>query len=662
MITCETVLAQSNLIDSLLRVVARHSHDTTEIEVLDMLVNEFMRKDIDKAKGFIYQQIALSKTLGTELGLSGGYSGLVTIHRDMGRLDSAKYYLDKLEILSKKNPNDLKLASNYAGSAGLFYKNQGKYKEALPYLLDALHITELRGDQTATYAGQLLNIGNAYFNLANFKKATEYHLKSLTKFEALKNERGQSFCFQGLGNDFFRLNQFAKARDYFQRSFDLKGKLQDKRGMLTSLTALGDANKELGNYTVAENQYQKAKQEAIEMKLPGDELRALNQLGLLYKQLGETPKARENITAALKLARQSGDSTLSATIQGNLVEIYLKEEQEKSVEHVLITNLATIINSGDLQEESNGYSRLSEYYASKNQFDKAFDYLKKHEQLKDSVEGSAILLQMKQLEEQYKSEKKEKQIVLLKKDQELQTLALSRQRANLIIVALALISVVIISILLINRYRVIGRAKRLVEMERMRSSISRDLHDDIGSTLSSINIISKLAMNENNGNAHRHLQRIGEHSAKMMESMSDIVWSINPNNDSLEQVITKMKEFASEILDPMDVSYSFSGEENLLAISLDVFLRKNVFLIFKEVINNAAKYSGATTISINFGRKANTLQLSITDNGKGFNPMNGSSGNGLRNMKERARASNGILEINSSPNNGTAVILSIPLT
>ena len=206
-----------------------------------------------------------------------------------------------------------------------------------------------------------------------------------------------------------------------------------------------------------------------------------------------------------------------------------------------------------------------------------------------------------------------------------------------------------------------GRTKRLVEMERMRNTIARDLHDDIGSTLSSINIISQMALQEKTGDAP-HFQRIAQHSSSMMESMSDIVWSINPNNDSWEQVISKMKEFAAEILDPLDILYTFSGEENLQAFTLDVSMRKNLFLIFKEAINNAAKYSSATSIDIHLKKENDFIQVCISDNGKGFDASNGSTGNGLRNMKERADSIRGKLEIKSSPHTGTEVMVSLPLT
>jgi signal transduction histidine kinase len=273
-----------------------------------------------------------------------------------------------------------------------------------------------------------------------------------------------------------------------------------------------------------------------------------------------------------------------------------------------------------------------------------------------------VLLQLKQLEEQFQSEKQEKEIELLKKDQELQALALSRERSNVVLVAIALLSVLMIGGLLINRYRVMNRAKRTAEMESMRNTIARDLHDDIGSTLSSINIMSQIALQQNGNSGQQHLQKIANHSARMMENMSDIAWSINPKNDSLEQLVTKMKEFASEILEPKEIDYKFYMDSSLLNSKIDVEKRKNIFLIFKEAINNTAKYSCGSQVTISLFERHDNLHMTVGDNGKGFDSSLAKKGNGLRNMEDRAKTMKGDLKRISNPGSGTQIELEVPLT
>lgn len=654
----KSAFAQSRVIDSLQRIVDLQRRDTIEVISLLNLTNEYLRRDFNKSMVMAHRAKSLSQSISFPSGISGSYGYLVTLHQGSGKPDSALYYLSEHERLAKQYAHLWKVVTNYNQSAGLLYKNRGEYKKALPYLVANLSLLKIENESKA---GLLLNIGNTYTAMSDYRNAMTYHLQSLALFEKLGNKRGQSFCLHGLGNDYFFLEQFKEAKHYLTLSLKMKKALEDKRGVVTTLGGLGNIEKEVGNYALAEKYYKESLQGARELKLIQDEVIALNQLGLNYSEQGDNIHARESFLEGLKLARQQGDSSTVARLKSALVGLDLAERKSKQSEATLISNLNTFIQSGDRDGLALEYGRLSDYYAMNKQYDKAFQYLQKHEALKDSVEGNLVLLQMKTLEEQYNSEKKQREIELLKKDQELHEVELGRQRANTLIMIVALISVVIISILLVNRYRISSRARRLMEMERIRNTIARDLHDDIGSTLSSINIISQLALKDANGSA-THFQRIAQHSTSMMESMSDIVWSINPNNDSLEQVISKMKEFTSEILEPLDVSYSFSGEENLYAVTLNPAFRKNLFLIFKEAINNAAKYSAANNITIHFRKKDTTLFLTITDNGKGFDQGNASSGNGLRNMKARAQNINGDLSITSSPKLGTEVVLSLPIT
>ncbi|MEP6676392.1 MAG: two-component regulator propeller domain-containing protein [Ferruginibacter sp.] len=205
-------------------------------------------------------------------------------------------------------------------------------------------------------------------------------------------------------------------------------------------------------------------------------------------------------------------------------------------------------------------------------------------------------------------------------------------------------------------------SKYLIE-ERLRSKIARDLHDELGSNLTSINIISKVALQQNdNQQVSLQLNKIKEHSGKMMESMSDIVWAINPANDTAEKMMLRMKEHTAEMLEPLKIGFYFYEEGALPETKLGLNERKDIFLIFKEVLNNAVKYSGATEINIWLKKEAGSFVLIITDNGVGFNINKVTRGNGLSNIKSRAAAMNAQLIIKAIPGNGTSISLELPLT
>ena len=654
----EIASAQNPVIDSLQRIVALQRHDTTELHALLGLTNEFLRKDLQQAKKSALRVVSLADTPQEVRWLASAYNYLITCYQQSGGLDSAYYFIQASEKMVSDHPTNFRMKFNFNQAVSLFYKNIGEYKKALPYMLENLNNWKIEDENKA---GQLLNVGNLYINMGEFKKAADSHLQSLRLFEVIGSKRGQSYCLHSLGKTFLQLKRYNDAKIYFERSLKLKEELGDKRGLITSGTGLGDVHKELGQFNRSEEYYQTAIKIAEEIKMPNEVSRTQHQLGLLYKRMGDLERAKENLNQSLKLAQELGDSTLSGQIKSELIGIDIENKKEKMTESTLLSNLNTTIRTGDRQRQALEYSRLSEYYSLKQQYDKAFTYLKLHMELTDSVQGNIVLLQLKELEEKYNSDKKEKEIALLKKDQDLQTLALSRQKVIITSIGIALISLLIIGLLLVNRYRVMNRAKRMIEIERVRNNIARDLHDDMGSALSSINILSQVALVEKNGNTQTYLQRIGEQSTRMMEDMGDMVWSINPRNDSMNQIITRMREFASEIFELKNMEYSFVNKvaESLI---LDADKRKNLFLIFKETVNNAAKYSHASNIEINLHQVDHTLVMAIKDNGQGFDEQTTKSGNGLRNIRERAKEINGTISLKSKIGEGTQIELRLPIT
>jgi signal transduction histidine kinase/ligand-binding sensor domain-containing protein len=207
------------------------------------------------------------------------------------------------------------------------------------------------------------------------------------------------------------------------------------------------------------------------------------------------------------------------------------------------------------------------------------------------------------------------------------------------------------------------RISKYLTEEKLRTKIARDLHDDMGSTLSSINIISKMALqnNDNDVMAKEYLSKIKDNSGRMLESMIDIVWAINPANDTVEKVILRMKEFAAEMLEPLNIAYTFKEKGDFDNALLNLNQRKDFYLIFKEAINNAAKYSGCTEVRIELTKSDNAITLLVKDNGKGFDKKSIRSGNGLRNMQSRAAAMRAELQMDTENGKGVSVYLSVSL-
>jgi signal transduction histidine kinase/ligand-binding sensor domain-containing protein len=212
----------------------------------------------------------------------------------------------------------------------------------------------------------------------------------------------------------------------------------------------------------------------------------------------------------------------------------------------------------------------------------------------------------------------------------------------------------------IYRYRL----RQAIALEKMRTRIATDLHDDIGATLSSISFYSeavKQKVKNKLPDAEPILEKMGETSRSMVGNMSDIVWAINPKNDAAGSLFKRMHDYASELCQLKNLALRFENEKSADKKSLDIETRKNIYLIFKEAVNNALKYSGCSELKIKIEPLQQRLRMSIADNGCGFDPGMDKDGNGLPNMKARAEELKGGLKIISSPGNGTVIELDCPL-
>ncbi len=206
------------------------------------------------------------------------------------------------------------------------------------------------------------------------------------------------------------------------------------------------------------------------------------------------------------------------------------------------------------------------------------------------------------------------------------------------------------------------RINQLIKINSIRNKIAGDLHDDIGSTLSSISMYSEIInaqLKEKAPESTNLLNKISENSKEMISNMSDIVWAIKPSNDSFKNIENRMFNFASELCNAKGIELKMEPNIELEHLKIPMEYRRDLYLIFKEAVNNTAKYSGCTRLSIQFNKQSNQLQMIISDNGKGFDTSIVQNGNGLGNMKRRAEAHGWVLEIFSKQAKGVEVRLSM---
>lgn len=212
---------------------------------------------------------------------------------------------------------------------------------------------------------------------------------------------------------------------------------------------------------------------------------------------------------------------------------------------------------------------------------------------------------------------------------------------------------------------VMYRVRQLYKLQRLRVKIASDLHDDVGSTLSSISIMSDLLQSQldNTLRTEEMIRRIGFNAHNMLESMDDIVWSVNPANDKFQDLDLRIREYAIPLFESKNICFQIITPHDLGALSLSMDVRRNIFLIAKEAVNNLVKYSGCSKVTIEYSFSRSILTMKIEDDGKGFDPEQNENShrNGLKNMKQRAGQIDGKLFVNSRINEGTSVVLSVKI-
>lgn len=202
-------------------------------------------------------------------------------------------------------------------------------------------------------------------------------------------------------------------------------------------------------------------------------------------------------------------------------------------------------------------------------------------------------------------------------------------------------------------------------LERFREGLARDLHDEMGSTLSSIRFFSEFAnqqVGDDKPQVTPVLQRISQSASTLGDSMQDIIWAMKNKNDQLEDLAARMTEFGLRLMEARNINFKTHVSDDFLGKHLQPEVRRNIYLIFKEAMNNAAKYAEASEVELFLSIKKGLLLMKISDNGKGFEPGSqhaDGGGNGLRNMRMRAGDIGGKVEFISKLGEGTRVELRV---
>ena len=508
----------------------------------------------------------------------------------------------------------------------------GNFPAALECNFKALKIGEEENNKLIIlYAYS--NIGQNYFSQGEAHKAIEYNTKALKIAQETGDEWNIARNLGIIGTEYQSLKEYEKALQNYFEAYRLTEKIGNTNGSGVWLSNIGGAYLLMNKYDSA--------------------LIYLEKSAAIFDSIGNKWTYSETIldVAKVHLVKKNYQSSFNYLKNALMLSIEIKATESQKNIYEALSNL---YRESDISlPDSNGINKLNREQMRLQ----ALRYYQKYITLRDSLFNAES--QKKSLSIEF-----ENKIASAKTEQEKREAIAMQQLQKQKIIRNSFIAgsilLVLLIVVLINR----NKLKRTVEREKMRSRLSRDLHDDIGSTLSSINILSRTAQSNlqetHDEKTKASLEKINERSQRLLDNMSDIIWNINPGNDTIEEVMSRMREYATTILEAKNIDYTFNFPNEKMDCTLSMEVKNNMYLIFKEAVNNLSKYSGCSKANLSLTFDEKNIHLKIEDDGKGFNEDEIQHRGGLRNMKHRAEEINGSIKISSALEKGTVIELTLP--
>lgn len=417
---------------------------------------------------------------------------------------------------------------------------------------------------------------------------------------------------------------------------------------------LAEAFYKLGRYDSALLYSQKSLLSAMEAGVKRGVAVAHQLNGYCYLKLNRVEDAQQSFESALAVARVSKDIDVALLGFSGQALVAMKREERGQAWHML----------------DSGFNYLRSFPSINILFTRQFlsDALSvyhHYEDVRAMVGAYRYLVQLDSTTRRYNNQQVQSIIRYAgRADQQLLQWELleAKRNADLANTRFWLLIVAVSLLLLIGGVVYAGFRQKL-RLVNLRQSISRDLHDEVGGTLSGIGFMSeltekKLTQGDTEG-AVVYLQKIQEHARETTEKMSDIIWMVNPQNDRMDKLVEKLGNYARQLTGSRGITLQWQVAQAASDLILDTVKRRQVYLITKEAIHNAVKHSGADTISVRFIAQAKRIVVEVKDNGAGFDLTRATAGNGLENMKTRAREVKGSVEIESEMPGGVLVRISV---
>jgi two-component system, NarL family, sensor kinase len=626
-------------------LMAQTSFSQTE-KVRDSLRNSFVHGKDDSVKVFSYYQYG--ETFETE------------------NADSAFFYYKKGKELSDKL-NYIKGIAAYVSYSIVILNNQGKFKEALKLCNDLLEVLE-KGSSKKELASAYINAGSEWQYLSDLETAADYYLKAVKLGEDIGNKKIQRVANNNLASVFNSLQQYEKGKQYAEKSLVIAKELKDDYAAASSTINIATSESFLKEYNQSLAHFKEV--ELLGKKMEDDIIIMDGWLGMAdnLSEINKGNEAEAYYRKVIEMAKKIEAPEYEMYGCMGLSKYLLKVKSFDAAKSIIEQGIQIAQQLGTKIELKDLYLRASELNEATGNSTAALQGHKKFVALNDSVINEKNTGNINLMEIKYETEKKEKQLLLQ------QTAIRKKNTLNYILFG-STAALLIISLLSYRTYTQKRKLQeqKIIELEKEkllsatqsllkgqedeRSRMAKDLHDGLGGLLSGV----KLQLGAMKGNlilSEEHGRTFNNALGKLDESISEmrrVAHNMMPEalmKLGLQQALQDYCEGLSAS-QPFKINGEFYGLEKRMESSVEIV----VYRIVQELLNNAVKHSGATTILAQVIRHDNNLSITVEDNGKGFNTVQAdlAKGAGLKNIQSRVDYLKGQLDIKSTPGKGTSV-------
>jgi len=616
-------ILQAQQIDTIYKILHAPVSFANKTAKLSKYSMDLSASNPDSAMLIAEDGLQLSKNNKNDTGIADCSMAVGWSYYCFGNRDSAEYFLLSA-IKLYHNINDWQSEGKCLINLSYVYQDGDEYLKLLNCLKAARPLIEKLNDEIGL-ANIDLTMGSTYGDMGLYMQGKQYIISAIAVTKRLNRTDYLTTCYSAYGYLFTEQENYDSALYYYRIGYAVAKQLQDMEGKAYATDNLGEA-------------FQKKANQA-NCAVCIDSAFYYYNLALYWFTKMDSPGNIENERMNI----------------GGILRI---KKQYKASEKFLANAFHYFDSTNDVKYAYNTAQQLSMLYEDMGNYKQAYQYNLITQKYKDSIGNKNRTDSIAKMFALYETEKRDRTIQLLNTREQLDKEQISRQHILELFSLISIALVIILFIVLFNRNRI----KQQLKEVNVRNQLAADLHDEVGSSLSSILLLSKMANGKaNKESSNSMLEKISANTKEVIDRMGDIVWMMNPKYDEGENVREKLEQYLLRIKDvaPFLIQLKIDAAIDVMKFRMEV--RKTIFLIFKEALNNTLKYADATKVVIQLKIVEKNIVLIISDNGRGFNMETVSTGNGLDTMTLRAKNCNGILNIYSAEGNGTEIKATIPI-